>query len=120
MIVTTPQDIALIDVRARSTCSRNWEVPILGIVENMCDHICSDCGHPDHIFGEGGGERMCRDYKVPFLGSLPLYIRIREQADSGRPTVISDPDGPIAQRTRRSRARSRYSLRRRRRTYRQV
>jgi ATP-binding protein involved in chromosome partitioning len=59
--------------------------------------VCSNCGHAEHIFGEGGAERMCRDYNVQFLGSLPLDIRIREQADSGRPTVISDPDGPVAQ-----------------------
>ena len=72
-------------------------VPIVGVVENMAIHICSQCGHAEHIFGEGGGERMCRDYNVPFLGSLPLDIRIRENADSGRPTVVADPDGPIAQ-----------------------
>ena len=72
-------------------------VPIVGIVENMAIHVCSKCGHAEHIFGEGGGERMCRDYGVPFLGSLPLDIRIREQADSGRPTVVADPDGAVAQ-----------------------
>ena len=72
-------------------------VPIVGVVENMAIHICSQCGHAEHIFGEGGGERMCRDYKVPFLGSLPLDMRIRQDADSGRPTVVADPDGPIAQ-----------------------
>ncbi len=71
-------------------------VPIVGVVENMAIHVCTQCGHAEHIFGEGGGERMCRDYNVPFLGSLPLDMRIREQADSGRPTVIADPDGAIA------------------------
>ena len=72
-------------------------VPILGIVENMAVHVCSKCGHAEHIFGQGGGEAMCRDYNVPFLGSLPLDIRIREQADSGRPTVVADPDGKISE-----------------------
>jgi ATP-binding protein involved in chromosome partitioning len=71
-------------------------VPIVGIVENMSIHICSECGHAEHIFGEGGAKKMCADYDVPFLGGLPLDIRIREQVDSGRPTVIADPDGPIA------------------------
>ena len=72
-------------------------VPIVGIVENMSIHVCSNCGHAEHIFGEGGAEKMCREYNVPFLGALPLDIRIREQADSGRPTVVADPDGPTAQ-----------------------
>ena len=71
-------------------------MPIVGVVENMAIHICSNCGHAEHIFGSGGGEKMCKDYNVPFLGSLPLDIRIREQADSGRPTVVADPDGPVA------------------------
>ena len=65
-------------------------------VENMAVHICSNCGHVEHIFGQGGGEQMCRDYKVPFLGSLPLDIKIREHADSGRPSVVADPDGKVA------------------------
>ena len=72
-------------------------VPIVGIVENMSIHVCSNCGHAEHIFGEGGAQKMCRDYDVPFLGGLPLDIRIREQTDNGRPTVIADPDGKIAQ-----------------------
>jgi ATP-binding protein involved in chromosome partitioning len=97
VIVTTPQDIALIDARKGLKMFEKVGVPIVGIVENMSIHICSSCGHAEHIFGEGGAARMCKDYNVPFLGSLPLDIRIREQADSGRPTVISDPDGPIAQ-----------------------
>src|SRR6202795_2889287 len=97
VIVTTPQDIALIDARKGLKMFEKVSVPILGVVENMSFHICSKCGHAEHIFGEGGGERMCRDYKVPFLGSLPLDIRIRENADSGRPTVVADPDGTIAQ-----------------------
>jgi ATP-binding protein involved in chromosome partitioning len=97
VIVTTPQDIALIDARKGLKMFEKVNVPIVGVVENMAIHICSQCGHAEHIFGEGGGERMCRDYNVPFLGSLPLDIRIRENADSGRPTVVADPDGPIAQ-----------------------
>jgi ATP-binding protein involved in chromosome partitioning len=91
VIVTTPQDIALLDARKGLKMFEKVGVPIVGIVENMAIHVCSKCGHAEHIFGEGGGERMCRDYDVPFLGSLPLDIRIREQADSGRPTVVADP-----------------------------
>ena len=71
-------------------------VPILGIVENMSTHICSNCGHEEHIFGAGGAARMCKDYGVDLLGQLPLDIRIREQADSGKPTVVADPDGRSA------------------------
>jgi ATP-binding protein involved in chromosome partitioning len=97
VIVTTPQDIALIDARKGLKMFEKVGVPIVGIVENMSIHICSNCGHAEHIFGEGGAERMCRDYNVPFLGSLPLDIRIREQADSGHPSVIADPDGAVAQ-----------------------
>ncbi|MBK6393241.1 MAG: iron-sulfur cluster carrier protein ApbC [Betaproteobacteria bacterium] len=97
VIVTTPQDIALLDARKGLKMFEKVGVPIVGIVENMAIHVCSKCGHAEHIFGEGGGERMCREYGVPFLGSLPLDIRIREQADSGRPTVVADPDGAVAQ-----------------------
>ncbi len=96
VIVTTPQDIALIDARKGLKMFEKVGVPIVGIVENMAIHVCSNCGHSEHIFGEGGAERMCKDYNVPFLGGLPLDIRIREQADSGRPTVVADPDGKIA------------------------
>jgi ATP-binding protein involved in chromosome partitioning len=96
VIVTTPQDIALLDARKGLKMFEKVGVPIVGIVENMSIHVCSNCGHAEHIFGEGGAERMCRDYKVPFLGSLPLDIHIREQADSGRPSVVSDPDGAVA------------------------
>jgi ATP-binding protein involved in chromosome partitioning len=96
VIVTTPQDIALIDARKGLKMFEKVGVPIVGIVENMSIHVCSNCGHAEHIFGQGGAERMCRDYNVPFLGSLPLDIRIREQADSGRPTVVADPDGKAA------------------------
>jgi ATP-binding protein involved in chromosome partitioning len=97
VIVTTPQDIALLDARKGLKMFEKVGVPIVGIVENMAIHICSKCGHAEHIFGEGGAQRMCAEYDVPFLGGLPLDIRIREQADSGRPTVVADPDGKIAQ-----------------------
>ena len=96
VIVTTPQDIALIDARKGLKMFEKVGVPIIGVVENMAIHICSKCGHAEHIFGSGGGEKMCRDFNVPFLGSLPLDLHIREQADSGRPTVVADPDGPVA------------------------
>jgi ATP-binding protein involved in chromosome partitioning len=97
VIVTTPQDIALLDARKGLKMFEKVGVPIVGIVENMSIHVCSQCGHAEHIFGEGGAQRMCAEYGVPFLGGLPLDIRIREQADSGRPTVVADPDGKIAQ-----------------------
>jgi len=96
IIVTTPQDIALMDARKGLKMFEKVDIKILGIVENMSTHICSKCGHEEHIFGSGGGEKMCSDYNVEFLGSLPLDIRIREQADSGSPTVVTDPDGQIA------------------------
>jgi ATP-binding protein involved in chromosome partitioning len=96
VIVTTPQDIALIDARKGLKMFEKVGVPIVGIVENMSIHVCSNCGHAEHIFGEGGAARMCNDYHVPFLGSLPLDIRIREQADSGRPTVVADPESKAA------------------------
>ncbi|GAB4351542.1 MAG: iron-sulfur cluster carrier protein ApbC [Gammaproteobacteria bacterium] len=96
IIVTTPQDIALLDARKGLKMFEKVEVPVLGIVENMSIHICSKCGHEEHIFGEGGGRRMAEQYGVDFLGSLPLDISIREQADAGRPTVVADPDSVIA------------------------
>ena len=96
IIVTTPQDIALMDARKGLKMFEKVDIKILGIVENMSTHICSQCGHEEHIFGSGGGEKMCADYDVEFLGGLPLDIRIREQADSGNPTVVADPDGQIA------------------------
>ncbi|MER2527377.1 MAG: iron-sulfur cluster carrier protein ApbC [Candidatus Competibacter denitrificans] len=96
IIVTTPQDIALLDARRGLKMFEKVEVPVLGIVENMSTHICSQCGHEEHIFGEGGGQRMAEQYKVPFLGSLPLDIRIRAETDSGQPTVIAEPDSRIA------------------------
>ncbi len=96
VIVTTPQDIALLDARKGLKMFEKVGIPIIGIVENMAMHICSKCGHTEHIFGAGGGERMAKEYGVEYLGGLPLDIRIREQADSGRPTVVADPDGEIA------------------------
>jgi ATP-binding protein involved in chromosome partitioning len=97
VIVTTPQDIALIDARKGLKMFEKVGVPILGIVENMSIHICSNCGHEERIFGEGGGERMCKDYGVEFLGGLPLDIRIREETDSGKPTVVAEPESRIAE-----------------------
>jgi ATP-binding protein involved in chromosome partitioning len=97
VIVTTPQDIALLDARKGLKMFEKVGIPILGVVENMSTHICSNCGHAEPIFGEGGGAKMCAQYGVEFLGALPLTMSIREQADSGRPTVVADPDGPVAQ-----------------------
>ncbi|MGB7481186.1 MAG: iron-sulfur cluster carrier protein ApbC [Burkholderiaceae bacterium] len=96
VIVTTPQDIALLDARKGLKMFEKVGIPILGIVENMSTHICSNCGHAEPIFGSGGGEKMCADYGVDFLGALPLTMAIREQTDSGRPTVVADPDGEVA------------------------
>ncbi len=97
VIVTTPQDIALLDARKGLKMFEKVGIPILGIVENMSVHVCTQCGHAEAIFGEGGGAKMCADFGVPFLGALPLTMSIREQADSGRPTVVADPEGPVAQ-----------------------
>jgi ATP-binding protein involved in chromosome partitioning len=97
VIVTTPQDIALLDARKGLKMFQKVGIPIVGIVENMSTHICSKCGHEEHIFGAGGGEKMCKDYDVEFLGALPLDIKIREHTDSGIPTVVADPDGHIAE-----------------------
>ncbi len=96
VIVTTPQDIALLDARKGLKMFEKVGVPIIGVVENMAMHVCSNCGHIEHIFGEGGGGRMAADNKIDMLGSLPLDIKIREMADGGKPTVVSDPDGAIA------------------------
>jgi len=97
VIVTTPQDIALIDAIKGVKMFEKVNIPILGIVENMAIHVCSKCGHSEHIFGTGGAERMAEKFDIDVLGSLPLDIRIREQADSGTPTVVADPLGDIAQ-----------------------
>lgn len=96
VIVTTPQDIALLDARKGLKMFEKVGIPILGIVENMSLHTCSHCGHTEPIFGTGGGEKMCRDYNVELLGALPLDIRIREHTDTGKPSVVAEPDGQIA------------------------
>ncbi len=96
IIVTTPQDIALLDARKGLRMFEKVEVPVLGIVENMALHTCSQCGHSEHVFGSGGGERMSTDYGVPLLGSLPLAMHIREQADGGTPTVVAAPASDAA------------------------
>jgi len=97
VIVTTPQDIALLDARKALKMFEKVEVPVLGVIENMSTHICSECGHEEHIFGAGGGKQMAADYDVQLLGSLPLDITIRENVDVGTPTVVADPEGAIAQ-----------------------
>lgn len=97
VIVTTPQDIALLDARKAYKMFEKVEIPVLGVVENMSTHICSNCGHEEHIFGEGGGQTMATDYGTEFLGDVPLDRQIREGADGGRPSVVSDPDGAVSQ-----------------------
>jgi len=97
IIVTTPQDIALLDARKGLKMFQKVEVPVLGVIENMSTHICSQCGHEEHIFGAGGGTKMAEQYDVNFLGSLPLDIRIREETDNGKPTVVAEPESRIAQ-----------------------
>ena len=97
IIVTTPQDIALLDARKGLKMFEKVDIPVLGVIENMSTHICSKCGHEEHIFGKGGGERMSEQNDVDFLGALPLDIRIREETDSGRPTVVADPECRISQ-----------------------
>ncbi len=96
VVVTTPQDIALLDAKKGIKMFEKVGVPILGIVENMAVHVCSNCGHAEHIFGEGGGKRMAAEYGMDYLGALPLDINIRLQADSGKPTVVADPEGEVA------------------------
>lgn len=97
VIVTTPQDIALLDARKGLKMFEKVQVPVLGVVENMSIHICSNCGHEEHIFGEGGGVRMAEEEDVDFLGSLPLNTQIRMDADGGKPSVVADPEGRVAQ-----------------------
>jgi len=97
VIVTTPQDIALLDARKGLKMFEKVEVPVLGIVENMSIHICSKCGHEEHIFGQGGGASMANQYHVDLLGALPLDIRIREETDGGKPTVVAEPEARISQ-----------------------
>jgi ATP-binding protein involved in chromosome partitioning len=97
VIVTTPQDISLLDARKALKMFEKVKVPVLGVIENMSTHICSQCGHEEHIFGAGGGQTMAEQYDINMLGDLPLDIRIRENADNGEPTVVKDPDGEISQ-----------------------
>ncbi|QIL83557.1 iron-sulfur cluster carrier protein ApbC [Diaphorobacter sp. HDW4A] len=97
VIVTTPQDIALLDAKKGINMFQKVNVPILGLVENMAVHVCTNCGHVEHIFGEDGGKKMAEKMGMDYLGALPLAMSIREQADSGKPTVVADPDGEVAQ-----------------------
>jgi len=97
VIVTTPQDIALLDARKGLKMFEKVNVKVLGVVENMSTHICSQCGHEEHIFGAGGGQQMSQDYDIDLLGSLPLDINIRQSVDSGKPSVVADPEGSVAQ-----------------------
>lgn len=96
VIVTTPQDIALLDARKGIEMFRKVNVPVLGVVENMSLHVCSQCGHAEPVFGEGGGERIAAEYETRVLGRLPLALSIREQVDGGQPTVVAEPDGEVA------------------------
>ena len=96
VVVTTPQDIALLDAKKGIKMIEKVGVPILGIVENMAVHVCSQCGHVEHIFGADGGKKMAAEYSMDYLGGLPLDMQIRLQADSGKPTVVSDPDSDVA------------------------
>ena len=96
VIVTTPQDIALLDARKGIEMFNKVHIPVLGVVENMAVHVCSNCGHAEHLFGEGGGVRLAEEYGVELLGSMPLSMMIREQADGGKPTVIAEPECQIS------------------------
>jgi len=98
IIVTTPQDIALLDAKKGIEMFVKVDIPVLGVVENMAVHHCTNCGHEEHIFGEGGGARIAADYGTQLLGAMPLAMSIREEADSGRPTVVANPEGAFAQR----------------------
>ena len=97
VIVTTPQDIALLDARRAVHMFRKVDVPVLGVVENMSTHICTACGHEEAIFGHGGGEQMAKDFEIPLLGQLPLAMEIRSSLDAGKPTMMQESDSPLAQ-----------------------
>ena len=97
IVVTTPQDIATLDAKKALKMFEKVEVPVLGLIENMAVHVCSNCGHAEHVFGEGGGEKMAKQYGVPMLGALPLDIRIRERGDAGVPVVVAEPDSAVTQ-----------------------
>jgi len=96
VVVTTPQDIACLDARRSITMFAKVNVPVLGVVENMSTHICSECGHEEAIFGENGGAQIAEQYSVPLLGRLPLAMAIRQQTDGGKPTVVAEPNNPIS------------------------
>jgi ATP-binding protein involved in chromosome partitioning len=96
VIVTTPQDIALLDAKKGIEMFRKVNIPVLGVVENMATHICSQCGHEEHLFGHGGGERIAKEYQAELLGALPLDISIRLGTDNGKPTMVAEPEGKIA------------------------
>ncbi len=96
IIVTTPQDIALLDARKAFKMFEKVEIPVLGVVENMSTHICSQCGHEEHIFGEGGGQKMADEYGIDYLGNVPLNGKIRADVDNGQPTLVSEPDGAVS------------------------
>lgn len=96
VIVTTPQDIALLDAQKGVEMFRKVKIPVLGVVENMSLHTCSNCNHSEPVFGEGGGERIAKEYDTVLLGQLPLALKVREQADSGTPSVLAEPEGDIA------------------------
>ena len=113
IVVTTPQDVATLDARKALKMFEKVEVPVLGLVENMAVHVCSNCGHAEHIFGEGGGERMAAQYGVPLLGSLPLEARVREQGDTGVPIVIADEGSASARNFRLTARRAAIELSRR-------
>ena len=100
VIVTTPQDIALLDAQKGIEMFLKVKIPVLGIVENMAVHVCTECGHAEHIFGDGGGQRVAADYGTALLGSLPLDLTIRQQGDKGLPLAAAFPDQPIAQQYR--------------------
>ena len=100
VVVTTPQDIALLDCKKGIEMFRKVDIPVLGVVENMSIHICSNCGHEEPLFGQGGGERVAEDYQTELLGQLPLHMTIREQTDGGRPSVVAEPDSEVARRYR--------------------
>jgi len=100
VIVTTPQDIALLDAKKGIEMFQKVNVPVLGVVENMATHVCSNCGHEEHVFGAGGGERMATDYDTDLLGALPLELSIRESVGKGKPSVAADPEGAVAQQYR--------------------
>ncbi len=100
VMVTTPQDVALLDVRKGLEMFRKVDVNVLGVIENMSGHVCSQCGHAEPIFGEGGGQRLADGYQVQLLGQLPLSLAIRQDSDQGRPTVVADPESPLAHRYR--------------------